>query len=59
MTSSAWQKCELNYNWWQFVCAIQTQPGKLNCLDCETCMCEPAKRIQVASVTVSFGQRHQ
>ena len=41
MTTSALQKCELNYNSWpQFVSAIQTQPGKLNCPDCETPTCE-------------------
>ena len=34
---SALQKCGLNYNSWpQFVSAIQTQRGKLNCPDCET-----------------------
>ena len=32
MTRSTLQKCELNYNSWpQFVSAIQTQLGKLNC----------------------------
>jgi len=42
VTRSALQKCELNYNSWpQFVSAIQTQPGKLNCPDCETFTCEP------------------
>ena len=43
VTRSALQKCGLNYNSWpQFVSAIQTQPGKLNCPDCETqAMCEP------------------
>lgn len=42
VTRSALQKCELNYNSWpQFVSAIQTQPGKLNCPDCETPTCEP------------------
>ena len=41
VTTSALQKCELNYNSWpQFVSAIQTQPGKLNCPDCETPTCE-------------------
>ena len=42
VTRSALQKCELNYNSWpQFVSAIQTQPGKLNCPGCETFNCEP------------------
>ena len=42
MTRSALQKCELSYNSWpQFVSAIQTQPGKLTCPDCETSTCEP------------------
>ena len=42
MTISALQKCELNYNSWpQFVSAILTQPGKLNCPNCETPTCEP------------------
>ena len=42
VTRSKLQKCELNYNSWpQFVSAIQTQPGKLNCPDCETFTCEP------------------
>ena len=37
MTRSALQKCELNHNSWpQFVSAIQTQLGKLNCPGCET-----------------------
>ena len=37
VTRSALQKCELNYNSWpQFVSAIQTQLGNLNCLGCET-----------------------
>ena len=36
------QKWELNYNSWpQFVSAIQTQPGKLNCSHCKTPTCEP------------------
>ena len=36
VTRSALQICELNYNSWpQFVSAIQTQPGKLNCPDCD------------------------
>ena len=42
MTRSALQKCELNYNsWLQFVSAIQTQRGKLNCPGCATFTCEP------------------
>ena len=43
MTRSALQKCGLNYNSRpQFVSAIQTRPGKLNCPDCETqAVCEP------------------
>ena len=42
MTRSVLQKCELNYNSWpQFVSAIETYPGKLNCPDCETPTCEP------------------
>jgi len=43
VTRYALQKCGMNYNCWpQFVSAIQTRPGKLNCLDCETqAICEP------------------
>ena len=42
MTRFVLQKCELNYNSWpQFVSAIETYPGKLNCPDCETPTCEP------------------
>ena len=42
VTRSALQKCELNYNsWLQFVSAIQTQRGKLNCPGCATFTCEP------------------
>ena len=37
VTRSALQKCELDHNSWpQFISAIQTQPGKLNCTNCET-----------------------
>ena len=37
MTRSAWEKCELNHSSWpQFVSAIQTQLGQLNCPGCET-----------------------
>ena len=37
MTRSALQKCQLDHNSWpHFISAIQTEPGKLNCPNCET-----------------------
>ena len=37
VTRSALQKCQLDHNSWpQFISAIQTEPGKLNCPNCET-----------------------
>ena len=37
VTRSALQKCQLDHNSWpHFISAIQTEPGKLNCPNCET-----------------------
>ena len=37
VTRSALQKCKLDHNSWpHFISAIQTEPGKLNCPNCET-----------------------